>query len=143
MARFLLSSGCLTHIRTGKISLMPTICSRKLRSRGIVAPVLVFGIFILLLIFDYSGSFLGVSLWQEVASAEAGQTVRLALESSLEEAIQGFILSVNMTEKEARSASDATKLQFAKTIRQLEPGEVAHARFVPKNTHHGRRAPRS
>jgi hypothetical protein len=108
----------------------------QLRSnRGVVDFVLVFGIMFLLFIYGISGWFVGSSLSREVRMAEAGHATRLALESSLEEALQGFLLTVNIGEDTDLPGSERQRAkEFAKAIRLLEPGEVLTARFVPHNT---------
>lgn len=103
--------------------------------RGVIDFVLIFGVMFLLMVYGFSGWFVGSSLSKEVRMAEAGHTVRLALESSLEEALQGFLLAVNVTEDSKLAGAEKERAtEFAKAMRILSPGEVLTARFVPHNT---------
>lgn len=88
----------------------------------------------LLLIFGFSSWFVGVNLSREVAMAEAGRSIRLACESSVEEAIEGFIRSVNLTPREVKTEEDRLAQKFGEQLRKLKPGKLLRTRFVPENT---------
>lgn len=114
---------------------MSDVRARKRDHRGVVDFVLVFGVMFLLFVYGISGWFVGSSLSREVRMAEAGHATRLALESSLEEALQGFLLTVNIDEDTALPPGERERAkEFAKAIRTIAPGEVLTARFVPHNT---------
>lgn len=101
---------------------------------GLSTLFLVVGALTLLLIFGFSSWFVGVNLNREVAIAEAGRTIRLACESSVEEAIEGFIRSVNLSPKDVRDDEERLAQQFGDKLRQLKPGKLLRTRFVPGNT---------
>lgn len=88
----------------------------------------------LLLIFGFSSWFVSVNLNREVAMAEAGRTIRLACESSVEEALEGFIRSVNMSPRDVRTEEERHAQKFGNQLRSLRPGKILRTRFVPSNT---------
>lgn len=105
-----------------------------LNRNGLSTIFLVVGALMLLLIFGFSSWFVGVNLNREVAMAEAGRTIRLACESSVEEAIEGFIRSVNLSPKDVRNDEERLAQQFGEKLRKLKPGKLLRTRFVPGNT---------
>jgi hypothetical protein len=102
--------------------------------RGLSTLFLVLAVLMLLLVFGFSSWFVNINLSREVGMAEAGRTIRLACESSVEEAIEGFIRSVNMAPKDVRSEEERIAQKFGEAIRKLQPGKVLATRFVPVNT---------
>lgn len=102
--------------------------------RGMSTLFLVVAALALLLIFGFSSWFVSANLNREVAMAEAGRTIRLACESSVEEAIEGFIRSVNLSPKDVRSEEERLAQQFGEKLRKLKPGKILRTRFVPGNT---------
>lgn len=101
---------------------------------GLSTIFLVVGALTLLLIFGFSSWFVSVNLNREVAMAEAGRTIRLACESSVEESIEGFIRSVNLLPKDVRNDEERLAQQFGEKLRKLKPGKLLRTRFVPGNT---------
>ena len=89
---------------------------------------------VMLGIFGLSSFFVNVNLSRDVAMAEAGRTVKLACESSVEEAIEGFIRSVNLGRKDVHSEEERIAQRFGDDLRQLRPGKLLKTRFVPSNT---------
>lgn len=102
--------------------------------RGMSTLFLVVAALSLLLIFGFSSWFVGVNLSREVAMAEAGRTIRLACESSVEEAIEGFIRSVNLSPKDVHTDEERIAQRFGEKLRRLRPGKLLRTRFVPGNT---------
>jgi hypothetical protein len=102
--------------------------------RGFSTLYTVVAIMTLLSIFGFSSWFVNVNLSREVGMAEAGRTIRLACDSGIEEAIEGFIRSVNMSEREIKTDADRAAYNFGQAIRRLVPGKVLRTRFVPENT---------
>ena len=96
--------------------------------------LLVIAALTLLLIFGFSSWFVGVNLSRDVAMAEAGRTIRLACESSVEEAIEGFIRSVNLSPKDVHDEEERQAQAFGDELRKLKPGRLLRTRFVPNNT---------
>lgn len=94
----------------------------------------VMAVLMLLTIFGSSSWFVGMNLSREVAMAEAGRTIRLACDSGIEEAIEGFIRSVNLAKDELKTDQERAAYQFGQAIRKLVPGKVLRTRFAPENT---------
>ena len=102
--------------------------------RGFSTLFLVIAALALLLIFGFSSWFVGVNLSRDVAMAEAGRTIRLACESSVEESIEGFIRSVNLAPKDVHDDEERLAQKFGDQLRKLAPGKLLRTTFVPGNT---------
>ena len=118
------------RLASSAITMLKTTGAR----RGMSTLFLVVAALSLLLIFGFSSWFVGVNLSREVAMAEAGRTIRLACDSSVEEAIEGFIRSVNLSPRDVKSEEERIAQQFGEKLRKLRPGKLLRTRFVPGNT---------
>lgn len=104
------------------------------RRHGISTLYMVLSVLVLLMINGLSGWFVGVNLSREVAMAEAGRTIRLACDSGIEEAMEGFVRSVNLLESEITTPEERSAYAFGQALRKLGAGQVLKTRFVPTNT---------
>lgn len=104
------------------------------RTRGLSTLFFVVGALALIGVFGMSSWTVNMNLSREVGLAEAGRTIRLACESSIEEAMEGFIRSVNLSPRDVHSDEERIAQRFGEDLRKLRPGKMLKTRFVPGNT---------